>query len=265
MRRFQSLSIGWMPPARSLKMTEALHFLDLHEVSRADLRRIIDDGIALKAARKGLPRGTVDPEAPLAGHTLAAIFEFPSTRTRVSFDMSMRQLGGHTIVLNSADMQLGRGETVADTARVLSRYVDAIMIRTDKHAKLLELAENATVPIINGLTNDSHPCQLMADVMTFEEHRGPIRDKVDAWCGDGNNLVSSWLHAAGQFDFEFRVACPDELAPDQRVHDWAKETGARVHVTRDAAEAVAGAHCVVADTWVSMGDDVANRHNLLAP
>ncbi|WP_334130354.1 ornithine carbamoyltransferase [Sneathiella sp.] len=246
-------------------MTEALHFLDLHEVSRADLRRIIDDGIALKAARKGLPRGTVDPEAPLAGHTLAAIFEFPSTRTRVSFDMAMRQLGGHTIVLNSADMQLGRGETIADTARVLSRYVDAIMIRTDKHAKLLELAENATVPIINGLTNDSHPCQLMADVMTFEEHRGPIRDKVVAWCGDGNNMVTSWIHAAGQFDFEFRVACPDELAPDPRVLDWAKETGARVHVTRDAAEAVAGAHCVVADTWVSMGDDVANRHNLLAP
>tara|TARA_R100000005_G_scaffold96715_1_gene86588 strand:- start:9472 stop:10398 length:927 start_codon:yes stop_codon:yes gene_type:complete len=246
-------------------MAKPLHFLDLNELSSSDLRHIIDDGIALKASRKGLPKGTVDPETPLAGYTLAAIFEFPSTRTRVSFDMAMRQLGGHTIVLNGNDMQLGRGETIADTARVLSRYVDAIMIRTDDHAKLLELAENATVPVINGLTNDSHPCQLMADVMTFEEHRGPIRDKVVTWCGDGNNMVTSWIHAAGQFGFEFRVACPEELAPDPAALAWARETGARVHVMRDAVEAVEGANCVVADTWVSMGDDAANRHNILTP
>lgn len=246
-------------------MARPLHFLDLNQLSKSDLRAIIDDGIALKKARTGQPKGTVDKQAPLAGLTLAAIFEFPSTRTRVSFDMAMRQLGGHTIVLNSNDMQLGRGETIADTARVLSRYVDAIMIRTDEHAKLLELAENATVPVINGLTNNSHPCQLMADVMTFEEHRGPIKDKVVAWCGDGNNMVTSWIHAAGQFDFEFRVACPEELSPDLAALAWAKEAGANVHVTQSAAEAAAGANCIVADTWVSMGDDAANRHNLLSP
>lgn len=246
-------------------MARPLHFLDLNQLSKSDLRAIIDDGIALKKARTGLPKGTTDKQAPLAGLTLAAIFEFPSTRTRVSFDMAMRQLGGHTIVLNSNDMQLGRGETIADTARVLSRYVDAIMIRTDEHAKLLELAENATVPVINGLTNNSHPCQLMADVMTFEEHRGPIKDKVVAWCGDGNNMVTSWIHAAGQFGFEFRVACPEELSPDPAALAWAKEAGANVHVTQSAAEAAAGANCIVADTWVSMGDDAANRHNLLSP
>lgn len=246
-------------------MANPLHFLDLNALSKADVRGIIDDGIALKRARADLPKGTVDREAPLKGLTLATIFEFPSTRTRVSFDMAMRQLGGHTIVLNSNDMQLGRGETIADTARVLSRYVDAIMIRTDEHAKLLELAEYASVPVINGLTNDSHPCQLMADVMTFEEHRGPIKDKIVTWCGDGNNMVTSWIHAAGLFDFEFRIACPEELLPDQRALDWAKEAGATVHVTRDAAEAASGANCIVADTWVSMGDDVSNRHNLLAP
>jgi ornithine carbamoyltransferase len=212
-----------------------------------------------------MPKGTPDANSPLNGYTLAAIFEFPSTRTRVSFDMAMRQLGGDTIVLNSNDMQLGRGETIADTARVLSRYVDAIMIRTDEHSKLQELAEFASIPVINGLTNDSHPCQLMADVMTFEEHRGPIENKIVTWSGDGNNMVTSWIHAAGQFGFELRVACPSELSPDPRALDWARETGANVHVTQDAAEAVSGAHCVVADTWVSMGDDAGNRHNILTP
>ncbi|MCF8468857.1 MAG: ornithine carbamoyltransferase [Sneathiella sp.] len=246
-------------------MGKVNHFLDLNQLAKSDLRGIIDDGIALKQTRAGVSKGTVDEKAPLAGLTLAAIFEFPSTRTRVSFDMAMRQLGGHTIVLNSNDMQLGRGETIADTARVLSRYVDAIMIRTDSHEKLLELAEYATVPVINGLTNDSHPCQLMADIMTFEEHRGPIRDKVVTWCGDGNNMVTSWIHAAGQFGFEFRVACPEELSPDPRALAWAKQAGANVHVTRDAVEAADGAHCIVADTWVSLGDDASNRHNLLAP
>ncbi|WP_373086046.1 ornithine carbamoyltransferase [Sneathiella sp.] len=246
-------------------MADPKHFLDLNLLGKTDLRRIIDDGIAVKQARAGLPKGTADSDAPLAGLTLAAIFEFPSTRTRVSFDMAMRQLGGDTVVLNSNDMQLGRGETIADTARVLSRYVDAIMIRTDDHGKLLELAEHATVPVINGLTNDSHPCQLMADVMTFEEHRGPIKDKTVTWCGDGNNMVTSWIHAAGQFDFEFRIACPEELSPDPRALAWAKEAGADVRVIREANAAVKDADCVVADTWVSMGDDAANRHNILAP
>jgi len=246
-------------------MTNPVHFLDLHEVSKESLRAMIDDGIAVKKARAGKPKGTKDADMSLAGHTLAAIFEFPSTRTRVSFDMAMRQLGGDTMVLNSNDMQLGRGETVADTAKVLSRFVDAIMLRTDDHQKLLELAENASIPVINGLSNDSHPCQLMADVMTFEEHKGSIKNKVVAWSGDGNNMVSSWIHAAGQFDFEFRIACPEELAPDPRALDWAKNMGANVHVTQSAEEAAKGADCLVTDTWVSMGDDAGDRHNMLAP
>jgi ornithine carbamoyltransferase len=246
-------------------MADTKHFLDINLVGAGDLRTIIDDGIAIKQARLGTPKGTVDPDAPLKGHALAAIFEFPSTRTRVSFDMAMRQLGGDTIVLNSNDMQLGRGESIADTARVLSRYVDAIMIRTDDHEKLQELAEYATVPVINGLTNNSHPCQLMADVMTFEEHRGSIKDKILTWSGDGNNMVTSYIHAAGQFGFELRIACPEELSPDPRALKWAENVGANVHVSRDAAEAVTGAHCVITDTWVSMGDDAANRHNLLSP
>lgn len=246
-------------------MTTPTHFLDLHDISSDHLRAMIDDGIAVKKARAGLPKGTKDAGNSLQGHTLAAIFEFPSTRTRVSFDMAMRQLGGDTMVLNSADMQLGRGESIGDTAQVLSRFVDAIMLRTSDHNKLLELAENATVPVINGLSNDSHPCQLMADVMTFEEHKGPIKNKVVAWCGDGNNMVSSWIHAAGKFDFEFRIACPAELAPDERALAWAKSVGANVHVTTNAAEAASGADCLVTDTWVSMGDDAGDRHNLLMP
>ncbi len=241
------------------------HFLDLHEIEASELRKIIDDGIKVKQARAGLPKGTKDADKSLEGHTLAAIFEKPSTRTRVSFDMAMRQLGGDAMVLNSGDLQLGRGETVEDTAKVLSRFVDAIMIRTDAHSKLTELAKHATIPVINGLTNDSHPCQLMADVMTFEEHKGSIKNKVIAWSGDGNNMVSSWIHAAGQFDFEFRIACPQELDPDQRALDWAREVGANVHVTRSAEEAAQGADCLVTDTWVSMGDDAGDRHNLLAP
>jgi ornithine carbamoyltransferase len=246
-------------------MSEIKHFRDLHELEKTDLRKIIDHGITVKNARTGLPKGMADEGRPLEGYTLAAIFEKSSTRTRVSFDMAMRQLGGDTIVLNSNDMQLGRGETVADTAQVLSRYVDAIMIRTNDHAKLDDLANNATIPIINGLTDFSHPCQLMADVMTFEEHKGSIKDKVITWSGDGNNMVTSWIHAAGQFDFEFRIACPEDLSPDPLALDWAKQVGANVHVTSSPEEAAKGADCVVADCWVSMGDDASNRHNLLTP
>jgi len=246
-------------------MTSVKHFLDLHLVPKDALRAMIDDGLSVKKARAGRPKGTKDEDVSLQGHTLAAIFEFPSTRTRVSFDMAMRQMGCDTMILNSGDMQLGRGESIADTARVLSRFVDAIMLRTDDHNKLLDLSKYATIPVINGLTNDSHPCQLMADIMTFEEKKGPIKNKVIAWSGDGNNMVSSYIHAAGQFDFELRIACPKELAPDPRALDWAKNTGANVHVTEDAAEAAAGADCLVTDTWVSMGDDAGDRHNLLAP
>ena len=203
---------------------------------------------------------------PLNGKTLALIFEKPSTRTRVSFEVGMRQLGGEVIVLSGQDMQLGRGETAADTARVLSRYVDAIMLRTSQTSKLLELAEHATVPVINGLTDTSHPCQLMADVMTFEEHRGPIAGQIIAWCGDGNNVARSWIEAAVRFGFTLRLATPAELRPPQDLIDWALAQGAAIELTDDPIAAVRNARCVVADTWVSMSDDPnANRHNMLAP
>jgi ornithine carbamoyltransferase len=197
---------------------------------------------------------------------LAMIFEKPSTRTRLSFEVAMKQLGGEVAVLSSSESQLSRGETVADTARVLSRYVDAIMIRTSDVATLDELAAHATVPVINGLTNASHPCQLMADVMTLEERKGRAAGKVVAWSGDGNNVAVSWVHAAVRFDFELRLACPKELSPPQRALDWARSAGGRVRVTNDPEEAVAGADCVVTDTWVSMGVEAnLSRHNMLTP
>jgi ornithine carbamoyltransferase len=203
---------------------------------------------------------------PLAGRTLAMIFEKPSTRTRVSFEVAMRQLGGDVVMLTGKEMQLGRGESIADTARVLSRYVDAIMLRTDAHEKLQEMAAYATVPVINGLTADSHPCQLMADVLTFEEHRGPIAGQVVAWCGDGNNVARSWIEAAARFGFTLRLATPDSLSPPAELLAWARAQGAKVELTDDPAVAVAGARCVVTDTWVSMSDDPhTSRHNLLAP
>jgi ornithine carbamoyltransferase len=240
-------------------MSDPKHFLDLDRVDRQDLRGILDLGKALKDGT------TADPR-PLHGKTLAMIFEKPSTRTRVSFEVGIRQLGGDAVVLSPEEMQLGRGESVEDTARVLSRFVDAIMIRTDAPEKLTALAENATIPVINGLTDRSHPCQLMADVMTLEEHKGPIAGRSVAWCGDGNNMATSWIHAAARFDFELRLACPAELAPMPDAVAWAKAQGAAITVTRDPEEAVAGVDCVVTDTWVSMGDkDAANRHNLLKP
>jgi ornithine carbamoyltransferase len=203
---------------------------------------------------------------PFAGKTLAMIFEKPSTRTRVSFEVAMRQLGGDVVTLSAKELQIGRGETVADTARVLSRYVDAIMLRTADAAKLQDMAEHATVPVINGLTNRSHPCQLMADVMTFEEHRGPIAGQVVAWSGDGNNVLNSWIEAAVRFGFTLRVATPEMLRPSQRLIDWARAEGASIEVFSDPAEAVRGARCVVTDAWVSMADDPnESRHNLLAP
>jgi ornithine carbamoyltransferase len=240
-------------------MSDPKHFLDLDRVAKEDLRGILDLGKALK-------EGTAADSRPLQGKTLAMIFEKPSTRTRVSFEVGIRQLGGEAVVLSPDEMQLGRGESVEDTARVLSRFVDAIMIRTDAPEKLAALADNATVPVINGLTDRSHPCQLMADVMTLEEHKGPVAGRRVAWCGDGNNMATSWIHAATQFDFELRLACPAELAPLPDAVAWAKAQGAKITVTGDPEEAVAGVDCVVTDTWVSMGDkDAANRHNLLKP
>ncbi len=235
------------------------HFLDLRDHDVATLRQMLDVAAGFKAARGVTSR-------PLAGRTLAMIFEKPSTRTRVSFEVAMRQLGGDVIMLTGKEMQLGRGETIADTARVLSRYVDAIVLRTDAHEKLREMAAYATIPVINGLTADSHPCQLMADVLTFEEHRGPIAGQVVAWCGDGNNVARSWIEAAARFGFTLRLATPDSLRPPAGLITWARAQGAKVELTDDPATAVAGARCVVTDTWVSMSDDPnTSRHNLLAP
>src|SRR5262245_5578805 len=208
-------------------------------------------------------RGRSQADQEIAGKVLAMIFDKPSTRTRVSFDVAMRQLGGQTTVLTGQEMQLGRGETVADTARVLSRYVDAIMIRTLDHEMLTELARYATVPVINGLTRRSHPCQIMADVMTFEEHRGSIRGRKVAWTGDANNVLTSWMHAAHQFDFELAIATPAELAPKQPLLDWISATGAPIRVGQDADRAVADADCVVTDTWVSMGDGGGDRKSVV--
>ena len=240
---------------------EVRHFLDLDRIEPAVLRRILDVGVAYK--RGTAPGGK---EKPLAGKALALIFEKPSTRTRVSFELGMRQLGGDVIVLEQQGSQLGRGETVADTARVLSRYVDAIMLRTTKEEKLLEMAAAASVPVINGLTNRTHPCQLMADVMTVEEHLGPIGGRTIAWCGDGNNMATSWIQAAVQFGFELRLACPDVLAPPDSVLAWAKKRSGKVTVTADVETAVRGADCIVTDVWVSMGDEPVGslHHNLLA-
>jgi ornithine carbamoyltransferase len=235
------------------------HFLDLDKLPAEELRRILALGTGFKQHR--LPDG--DPR-PLAGKALAMIFEKPSTRTRVSFELGMRQMGGETIVLERDGSQLGRGETVADTARVLSRYVDVIMLRTTDEEKLLEMAEHATVPVINGLTDRTHPCQLMADVMTFEEHLGAIAGRKIAWSGDGNNMATSWIHAAERFGFELHLACPEELRPPPEVVDWACRQGAKIIVTSDVEAAVADADCVVTDTWISMGGQVsADRHNML--
>jgi ornithine carbamoyltransferase len=239
-------------------MAAPRHFLDIDRVDAAELRRMLDHGLAYK-------RG-IDRSQPLQGKMLAMIFEKPSTRTRLSFEVAMKQLGGDCVVMSSSDSQLSRGETAADTARVLSRYVDAIMIRTTQAAKLEELAQHATVPVINGLTDASHPCQLMADVMTLEEHKGAAAGKVVAWSGDGNNVAVSWMHAAVRFDFELRLACPAELAPPRRVLEWAHAQGGRVRLTTNPDEAATGADCVVTDTWVSMGVEAnVNRHNMLAP
>lgn len=244
------------------------HFLDINKTSAQDLRGIIDRARTIKDARKGQPKGAPDAEQALANHMVALIFEKPSTRTRVSFDVGVRQMGGQTMVLSGADMQLGHGETIADTARVLSRYVDLIMIRTFEEQTLLEMAEYATVPVINGLTNRTHPCQIMADIMTFEEHNGPIAGKKVVWSGDGNNVFASFAHAAGQFGFDLVFTGPPTLDPEQYFLDEARAKGVSVTIERDPIKAVDGADLVVTDTWVSMHDPQSareRRHNQLRP
>lgn len=237
------------------------HFLDLAAVPAPHLRTMIE---AAKKRKLAQANGTTD--RPLAGKVLAMIFEKPSTRTRVSFDVGMRQLGGETIILSGDDMQLGRDETIADTAKVLSRYVDIIMIRTKEHDRLLEMAGAATVPVINGLTNDTHPCQIMADVMTYEEHRGPIAGKKLAWSGDGNNVLHSMIEGAAQFQYDLSVAVPSGNEPTDTYMQWARGQGAKVELTHDAAEAVKNADAVITDTWVSMGlENRARGHNVFQP
>jgi ornithine carbamoyltransferase len=242
-------------------MTGIRHFTDLAATSPEDLRSMLDDAVA----RKGRLKAGLG-ERPLAGKVLAMIFEKPSTRTRVSFDVGMRQLGGETLMLTGTEMQLGRSETIADTARVLSRYVDAIMIRTTAHERMLELAEHATVPVINGLTDDTHPCQIMADIMTYEEHRGPVRDRLFAWVGDGNNVLHSLVEGSARFGYRINIAVPEGSEPQQRFTDWANANGGRVTLGRDPVQAVTDADCVVTDTWVSMGQEHRARgHNVFTP
>ena len=246
------------------------HFLEISQFNAQTLNAILDDAQAMKDGRKGAPKGMIEADKPLAGKVLAMIFEKPSTRTRVSFDVGMRQLGGETLVLSSADMQLGRGETIADTARVLSRFVDGIMIRTTGNEKLLELAEHATVPVINALTDFSHPCQIMADMQTLREHKGDLSKLKLAWVGDFNNVTNSFVHAAARFGFELEIAIPKEIEPNQDVLAWGRANGAKINVSHDAQSAVKNADCIVTDTWISMGDandtgEVTNLHNQFAP
>ncbi len=226
------------------------HFTDLSALPGETLSAILTDASRRKQALKA---GAKDRS--FEGKVLAMIFDKPSTRTRVSFDVGMRQLGGETIMLTGKEMQLGSGETIADTAKVLSRYVDIIMIRTTSHDRMTELAQNASVPVINGLTDDTHPCQIMADLLTFQEYRGPVKDKLFTWSGDGNNVLHSLIEASAQFGFRLNIAVPEGCEPQQTYVDWARGHGGRIEIIRDAAEAVKGADCVFTDTWVSMGQE----------
>jgi len=240
------------------------HFLDLHEIPSETLRTIVDNAHTMKRAGRRVPQ-ELRPQG-IENDILLMIFERPSTRTRVSFDVAMRQLGGQTIVLNSSDLQLGRGESIADTAKVLSRYGDAVMLRVSAHETLQEFAENATIPVINGLTGRSHPCQIVADIMTFEESHGAITGRTVAWVGDANNVAASWVHAAAMFNFKLRMACPGQMRPDKETFDFIAQSKADVLVTDDPEEVVKDAHCVVTDTWVSMGQtDDRYRKQVLAP
>jgi ornithine carbamoyltransferase len=242
-------------------MALSRHFLDLSALSGGELRHILDDAKTRKAATKD---GTA--AKPLAGKMLAMIFEKPSTRTRVSFDVGMRQLGGETLFLSGTEMQLGRAETIGDTAKVLSRYVDAIMIRTTDHRRLMELAEHATVPVINGLTDATHPCQIMADILTYEEHRGPVKGKTFTWTGDGNNVLHSLVEGAAQFGYRMNMAVPLGSEPDDQYLNWARNKGADIMLCHDADKAVEGADCVITDTWISMNQEhKARGHNVFMP
>jgi ornithine carbamoyltransferase len=250
--------------AHALPKEGPKHFLDLADLDTATLNALLTEARRRKSARAGKPHGTADADVPLSGRVLALIFDKHSTRTRISFDVGMRQLGGSTIMLSGQELQLAREETIGDTARVLSRYVDAVMIRLLDHEMVRELAASADVPVINGLTKLSHPCQVLADVMTFEEKKGPIKGRTVTWVGDASNVLTSWVHAAGRLGFKLKIATPRELSPRDTLREWAMGAGAAVEFGEDPDKAVAGTDCVVTDTWVSMGDeDAVKRHNLL--
>ncbi len=253
------------PPKAARGRTKAVrHFLDLDQFEPATLRRIVDMAHAMKRAGRRVPKEYRPKNIDDA--ILVMIFEKPSTRTRLSFDIAMRQLGGQPIALNHSDLQTGRGEPVSDTAKVLSRYADAIMLRSNSHATLLEYATHATIPVVNGLTDFSHPCQIVADIVTFEESKGPIKGRKISWVGDGNNVAVSWMHAAVKFGFTLNLACPPQLNPEKSVMDWVRREGGDVTLTDDADAAVKGSDCVVTDTWVSMGQtDAPRRKQLLGP
>jgi ornithine carbamoyltransferase len=241
----------------------ARHFLDLNEIPSKELRNIIQNSRAMKGRRRSTAAAK---DQPLMGKKVAMVFEQPSLRTRISFEVGIRELGGDPLMITGKEIELGEREAISDQARVLSRYVDAIMIRSLKHDLVVELARHASVPVINGLTKRSHPCQVMADIMTFEEHRGEIKGKTIAWSGDSNNVLASLVHASERFDFRLNIATPPDLSPPTALLDWAKKSKANVHVTDDPFEAVQNASCVISDAWVSMGDkDEGRRHNLLKP
>jgi ornithine carbamoyltransferase len=244
-----------------MALSTGRNFTDIAALSAADLRLILDDAKTRKTRFK-----TGHGERPFEGKVMAMIFDKPSTRTRISFDVGMRQMGGTTIVMSGSEMQLGQSESIADTAKVLSRYVDLIMIRTTTHDRMLELAEHATVPVINALTDDTHPCQIMADIMTYEERRGPVKGKKFAWSGDGNNVLHSMMEASARFGFHMSIGVPEGSEPQQRYVDWAKQHGSNVNMTNDPIEAVRDADCVVTDSWVSMGQEHRARgHNVFMP
>ena len=244
------------------------NFLNISDTSIQDLKGILEQAKAMKTARIGLPKGACDEGRPLSQHIVALVFEKPSTRTRTSFDVGVRQLGGQPILLSGTEMQLGQGETISDTARVLSRYVDLIMLRTFESQTLYEMAKYSTVPVINGLTNESHPCQIMADIMTFEEKRGSIKGKKVVWFGDGNNVFNSFLHAAEKFDFSLIFSGPKELDPSKNLTQNTKNLGVDFKIDRDPISAIKNADLIATDTWVSMHDNPEikrERHNLLKP
>ena len=244
------------------------NFLDIKTIESSELKKIIQTALEIKKSRSGFTKGALDSDKALEGQIVALIFEKPSTRTRISFDVGVRQMGGQAIVLSGNDMQLGHGETIADTARVLSRYVDLIMLRTYEEATLHEMAQFATVPVINGLTNFSHPCQIMADILTYEEHRGSIEGKKIVWSGDGNNVFNSYAHAAEKFNFNLTFTGPETLEPDRKLIEQARQNGTKISIEIDPAAAMRDADLVVTDTWISMHDLQSareRRHNQLRP